>query len=137
MSLASSNAYQNAKSMLKQYIGVSGNPRLILVDYDVRYKLQAKDTEGNAKDQNLDQIRLFLMLVGRFYRDGLVEMTSGPSWYLQALETNKKKYTNEQRIALLDVAQKELSLCNRTNDLNLLLDQAIYEMEEIKYGRSH
>ena len=47
MSIVVSNAYQNAKTMLKQYIGVKGNPRLLLVDYDVRYKVQVKDTDGN------------------------------------------------------------------------------------------
>ncbi len=137
MSLAVSQAYQNAKSMLKQYIGIQGNPRLILVDYDVRYKLQAKDTDGSAKDQNIDQIKLFLMLLSKFYRDGLTSVENAPSWYMHALEEEKKNHTHEQRIALIDIAQKELNRCNRTNDLNLLLDQAIYEMEEVKYGRNY
>ena len=77
------------------------------------------------------------MLLSKFYRDALSNIQDGPSWYMHALEEEKKKNTNEQRIALIDIAQKELNRCNRTNDLNLLLDQAIYEMEEIKYGRSH
>ena len=57
MSIVVSNAYQNAKTMLKQYIGVKGNPRLLLVDYDVRYKVQVKDTDGNAKDENIDLVK--------------------------------------------------------------------------------
>lgn len=137
MSIVVSNAYQNAKTMLKQYIGVKGNPRLLLVDYDVRYKVQAKDTDGNAKDENIDLVKMFLMLLGQFYKDTFVELKDAPDWYAYALQKEKERSTNIQRVKLLEITQKELNLCNRTNDLNLLLDQAIYEMEEIKYGRSH
>lgn len=91
MSMAVSPAYQNAKSMLKQYIGIQGNPRLILVDYDVRYKVQAKDTDGSAKDQNIDQVKLFFMLLSKFYRDALSNIQDGPSWYMHALEEEKRK----------------------------------------------
>ena len=137
MSIVVSNAYQNAKTMLKQYIGVKGNPRLLLVDYDVRYKVQVKDTDGNAKDENIDLVKMFLMLLGQFYKDTFVELKDAPDWYAYALQKEKERSTNIQRVKLLEITQKELNLCNRTNDLNLLLDQAIYEMEEIKYGRSH
>ena len=137
MSLASSVVYQNAKSMLKQYIGISGNSRLLLVDYDVRYRTQLKDSDVSAKDQNLDMIKLFLMLVGRYYRDMISNLNDGPNWYMHALENEKKTCGFEKQVKLLEIAQKKLDLCNRTYDLNLLLDQAVYEMEEVKYGRSH
>ena len=80
---------------------------------------------------------MFLMLLGQFYKDTFVELKDVPDWYAYALQKEKERSTNIQRVKLLEITQKELNLCNRTNDLNLLLDQAIYEMEEIKYGRSH
>lgn len=135
MDLAASTSYQTAKTMLKQYIGVKGNPRLLLVDYDVRYRTQVKDSDGSAKEKNLEMLTLFFKMLAMFYRYVLNNKKVEIDWYQQALEDSRKMYTKEIYIKLLEVVREELDLCNRNNDLNLVLDQAIYQMEAITNGR--
>lgn len=126
--LATSETYQNAKSMLKQYINVSGNPRLLLVDYDVHYK-------QTVKEKNLELVTMFFKMVSLFYRSVLMSQECEIDWFKDAYLRARKTLTKETVIDLLQILQEELDLCNKTNDLNLLMDQAVYKMEALTNGR--
>lgn len=131
--IVASKSYQTAKSMLKQWIGVEGNERLFLVDYEVRYRLKQKDVSGedgvSVRDANLDVLWMFFgMLIG-FYKDVIRHAEVGPTWYSSAIENAYSKQRNYAK--LLDIAVKGRDRCNHNNDLNLVLNQAIYEMEAV------
>lgn len=129
--LVASKPYMNAKAMLKQFVGMEGERDLFLVDYEVRYRLKQKDllAEQNVKDANLDQLLMFFgMLIG-FYKDVIHQKSIGPSWYSSAIE--KARQENHDYAKRLEIAVSKRDACNRMNDLNLLLDQAVYEMEAV------
>ena len=131
--IAAGRAYQTAKNMLKQFIGAQGDPRLFLVDYEVRYRLRPKDMDGDdktssARDANLDVLMMFFgMLIG-FYKDVIRRASDGPAWYSNAV---RNAYIKEKvnYAVLAGIVVEERDRVNRNNDLNLLLAQAVYRLE--------
>ena len=126
---AASESYQTAKEMLKEYIGASGDSRQFLVDYDTRWRIRDKDAVSSARDRSLDILKLFFSMLAGFYRDAVLNDDSGPAWY-------HKEVLNEQKHSShlgekIRIAVEAGDRCNRYNDLNLVLDQAVYRMEKI------
>lgn len=128
-------SYQRAKEMFQEYIEVNGENRLFLVNYEVNYRLRPKDVEGgNAKDENLDTLRYFFGMLSGFYRNVIKGDKEGPTWYSNAIKKARKQ-SDINYARLLEITIEERDRCNRVNDLNLLLDQAIYRLEEEKHVR--
>ena len=134
---AASYAYQTAKQMLKQYLNVQGDRRLIVVDYEARYRVHSSKTDesvktADARDANLDVLQLFFSMVMQFCKSVLVHDADGPAWYHNAVSAAMKDspriYERKLRIAM-----EERDRVNRNNDLSLLFAQAMYRMEVESY----
>ena len=130
---AASYAYQTAKQMLKQYLNVQGDRRLLVVDYEARYRVRSSKTDesvktADARDANLDVLQLFLSMVMQFCKSVLVHDADGPAWYHNAVSAamNDSPRIYERR---LRIAMEERDRVNRNNDLSLLFAQAMYRME--------
>ncbi len=131
---AASYAYQTAKQMLKQYLNVQGDQRLLVVDYEARYRVRSSKTDesvktADARDANLDMLQLFFSMVMQFCKSVLVHDADGPAWYHNAVSAamNDSPRIYERR---LRIAMEERDRVNRNNDLSLLFAQAMYRMEE-------
>lgn len=136
---AAGRTYQTAKQMLKQAVGAEGNPDLLLVDYEVRYRLKQKDlgTEDKgtaARDANLDVLLMFFGMLGAFYKDVIRGNKAGPAWYSDAVK-NAMRHTDADYPEMAAVCIEQRDLCNRNNDLNLLMAQAVYRLEAAKHGQ--
>lgn len=126
---AASETYQTAKQMLKQFIGAEGDPRQFLADYDLRWRIKDKDDTGAAKDRNLETLLYFFGMLEGYFRDIVRCDDCGPAWYHERVsKAQKRKLDYGMR---LRIAIEARDRCNRTNDLNLVLDQAVYRMEDI------
>lgn len=130
---AASYAYQTAKQMLKQYLNVQGDRRLLVVDYEARYRVRSSKTDesvktADARDANLDVLPLFFSMVMQFCKSVLVHDADGPAWYHNAVSAamNDSPRIYERR---LRIAMEERDRVNRNNDLSLLFAQAMYRME--------
>lgn len=130
---AASYAYQTAKQMLKQYLNVQGDQRLLVVDYEARYRVRSSKTDesvktADARDANLDMLQLFFSMVMQFCKSVLVHDADGPAWYHNAVSAamNDSPRIYERR---LRIAMEERDRVNRNNDLSLLFAQAMYRME--------
>lgn len=130
---AASYAYQTAKQMLKQYLNVQGDQRLLVVDYEARYRVRSSKTDesvktADARDANLDVLQLFFSMVMQFCKSLLVHDADGPAWYHNAVSAamNDSPRIYERR---LRIAMEERDRVNRNNDLSLLFAQAMYRME--------
>ncbi len=130
---AASYAYQTAKQMLKQYLNVQGDQRLLVVDYEARYRVRSSKTDesvktADARDANLDVLQLFFSMVMQFCKSVLVHDADGPAWYHNAVSAamNDSPRIYERR---LRIAMEERDRVNRNNDLSLLFAQAMYRME--------
>ncbi len=130
---AASYAYQTAKQMLKQYLDVQGDRRLLVVDYEARYRARSSKTDesvkaADARDANLDVLQLFFSMVMQFFKSVLIHDAGGPAWYHNAVSAAMKDspriYERKLRIAM-----EERDRVNRNNDLSLLFAQAMYRME--------
>lgn len=130
---AASYAYQTAKQMLKQYLNVQEDRRLLVVDYEARYRVRSSKTDesvktADARDANLDVLQLFFSMVMQFCKSVLVHDADGPAWYHNAVSAamNDSPRIYERR---LRIAMEERDRVNRNNDLSLLFAQAMYRME--------
>ncbi|MGN1389389.1 MAG: hypothetical protein ACI4WR_07050 [Bulleidia sp.] len=130
---AASYAYQTAKQMLKQYLNVQGDKRLLVVDYETRYRVRSSRTDesvktADARDANLDVLQLFFSMVMQFCKSVLVHDADGPAWYHNAVSAamNDSPRIYERK---LRIAMEERDRVNRNNDLSLLFAQAMYRME--------
>ena len=125
--MAASPAYQRAKTMFRQWLGEEGNRAYLLVDYDVRMRVKPKDAGPgeNVKDVNLALVQMFFGMIITYCEDILRGAEDGPPWYHKAVK--HPRYADTAKI--LKIAVEERDLINRNNDLNLLMDQAIYRME--------
>ncbi len=138
---AASIPYQTGKKMLKQFLDVDEDRRLLLTDYDLRYRARAskgqEDSAENvkaseARDINLDILNVFFSLLMGFCRDVITCDDHGPAWYHNAvLYASKRENSREIYGQILKIAAEERDLVNRNNDLTLLFAQALYRIEEI------
>lgn len=136
---AVSASYQNAKKMLKQYLGLEGDRRLLLVDYDVKYRVRAGKTaeeagvrSGDARDENMDVLIMFFSMLIQFARAVILCDDDGPAWYHNAVTAASLKNNRIAYADIMRIASEERDLVNRNNDLNLLFAQAMYRLEVLK-----
>lgn len=116
-----SDIYTHAVAMLKQLLDINGPRSEWLVDYDISYKL-------TQKDSNLEMIRTFLALLNLYCHDVILKRNRGPAWYRAALQ--KAVHQKDAYARLIITIQRELELCTRFNDQNLLTAQIYQKLEE-------
>lgn len=137
--LPKSRIYEKAKEMFMQYLNKDGNRDELLIDYSLSIRFQnvsisRKKTDGKDKKINADKmcsvqlLTMFFDLLSMFYHDAILGTEEGPDWYQKAIQEEKKQ--SNAQVRKLQIAHEERDLCNLTNDLNLLLDQAMYRLEE-------
>ena len=131
--LYESTEYRNAVMMLKQYLNIDGLKDELLIDYDISYRSSEKDNQ-KAKRSNIILLQAFFDLLSLYAHDAVRGDAKGPSWYHNAIaeaDRNKEYYAK-----LIMTANTEKDLVNRYNDLNLVLAQAIYKLEELENGNN-
>ena len=131
--LHDTEAYQNAVMMFKQYLNIDGLKDELLIDYDISYRSSEKDNQ-KAKRSNLILLQAFFDLLSLYGHDVIKRDAKGPSWYDNAvMHADQKK---EYYAKLIMIANTQKDLVNRFNDLNLVLAQAIYKLEELENGNN-
>lgn len=125
--------YKNMEGMLEQYLHQKGMRRdELTIDYEANWKSKLKDSTA-AKKENMILIRGFLSLLMQYGEDVITGCDKGPSWYHNAVKSasgNKEDY-----VGLIRIASEERDLCNRYNDLHLIVYQTFYRLEE--YNNEH
>ncbi len=127
---AVSEVWQTAREMFRQFLGEEKDQRLLLTDWDCQYRAAAKRRSGiglSEKEQEEDTLKLFFSLLIMLCEDVITGEKGGPEWYVQAAyrEAGRRDIAEVLRIA---AAQR--NKCNRTNDLGLVLAQAVLRLEE-------
>lgn len=128
---AASAVWQTAKEMFRQFLNAGKDRRLLLVDYDLQYRSGAKNAKGTGasdKSEDLDILILFFSLIILFCEDALTDRREGPDWYLEAMDRERRKKCSFAE--MMRIAIQERDLCNRNNDLGLILAQAVFGLEE-------
>ncbi|MBR2990195.1 MAG: AAA family ATPase [Solobacterium sp.] len=138
--LAVSEPYQRAKTLFRQMLGLQGDPGLILVDYDTRYRFREKGERGDTgrekgerrtvRDNNLDTLIWFFEMLARYYRSVITGDETGPAWYSESVKA-ERSVPKARYIEKLQIVREARDKCGRTNDLNLLMDQTIYRLEKV------
>jgi DNA polymerase-3 subunit delta' len=127
---AVSAVWQTARKMFRQFLGVDGDPRLLLVDYDLVYRSGAKKaSEGSPseKEEDIAVMNLFFSFLIMMCEDALTGSSEGPVWYYEAAQDQKRRRSLKD---VLRIAIEQRDRCNRNNDLGLLLAQAVCRLEE-------
>ncbi len=129
MEMAEGEEYQKALLMLKQYLNCEGMRREeLLVDYDMSYKSSDSDRE-RAKKANIDMLSAFFDLLSLYARDCISGNPRGPWWYVQSVSQGKGSEIYYGKLIML--ANEQRDKVNRFNDLNLLMAQAFWRLEEL------
>lgn len=121
---AASKPYQNGILMLQQFLNINGRREELLIDYNISYRDMDKDTAQNKK-ANIALINIFLDLLAQYAKDAVTGTANGPDWYQAALQ-KKMNYAK-----LLRTALEQKNRCNASVDLNLLMDQTMYRLEDL------
>lgn len=129
-----SKEFGNALMMLKQYLNMDGMDRDdLLVDYDVSYSSKESD-KSKAKASNLILIPAFFDLLSLYAHDVIRHDAGGPSWYHDAVLHAEGSEIDYGKLIMIIAEEKDR--CNRFNDLNLLLGQAFWKLEEFNHDRN-
>ena len=137
--LPMSKIYEKAKEMFMQYLNKDGSRDELLIDYNLSIRFQnvsisRKKADGKEKKVSADKkcnmqlLIMFFDLLSMFYHDVILGAEEGPEWYQKAIQEEKKK--SSAQVRKLQIAHEERDLCNLTNDLNLIMDQAMFRLEE-------
>ncbi len=131
--LCESDMYRNALEMLKQYLNLSGMRRNELaVDFEFSWKSRLSSRDA-AKKENMFLIGAFLDLLSLYAHDVILHHEAGPAWYRDAVMNAQGKA--EDYAGWIMIAKEQRDRVNKYNDLNLVLAQTIYRLEE--YNRDH
>ena len=127
---ADSSIFETCKMMFRQYFNLEGSREELLVDYDISYRSSEKDS-AKAKKENILLLNGFFDLMSLFAHNVICKHIEGPHWYKELLqqEINKQKEYGE----LIIILQEQKDKINRFIDLNLLMDQTFYRLEEFNH----
>ncbi len=129
-----SKEFSNAVMMLKQYLNQEGMERGdLLIDFEVSYRAKDSDT-SKAKASNLLLIPAFFDLLLTYAHDVIRHDAGGPSWYYDAVMHAKGSDIEYGKLIMIIAEEKDR--CNRFNDLNLLMCQAFWRLEEFNHDHS-
>ncbi|MBR2066759.1 MAG: DNA polymerase III subunit [Solobacterium sp.] len=124
--LYESDAYAGAINMFKQYLNVDGLVREeLLVDYEISWK------NNDAKASTMTQLVAFMELLSLYGRDVLRKQIQGASWYKKAIENAHKDQAYYAK--LITIAETQKDKVNKYNNLDLVLGQTMYRLEELDH----
>lgn len=124
--------YEKAAGMLEQYLNHNMKRDEISVDFERSWTSQDKDA-SKARKENLVVFRAFFDLLMMYGRDVIRHDAKGPSWYHEAVMKAPGK--PEDYAGIIRIASEEKDLCNKFNDLNLVMYQTFFRLEE--YNDEH
>lgn len=128
LKLYESDEYEKAVMMFRQYLNLDGMKREeLLVDYDISYRSQLSDRQ-KAKEANMRLLNGFFDLLLMYAREMIRPTGKGPEWYRQLKAEAGMEYYGRMII----LVSEEKDRVNKYNDLNLLMDQAFFRLEELK-----
>ncbi len=122
--------WQTARAMFRQFLGIDADPRMLLVDYDCRYKASAKGGKGigvSEKEEEIDVLILFFSFLIMLSEDGLTGENSGVAWYDEAV---RKEAGRRRPADMMRIASEQRDKCNKTNDLGLILAEGLLRLED-------
>ncbi len=132
LSFYESDELKNALSMFKEYLNIGGLKREeLLIDYEISYRSRESDS-AKAKKSNIAVQQAFFGLLAQYARDVLSSGRQGPAWYTASLA--KEQLPIDYYAKLLVIASEQKDRVNRFNDLNLVLAQAFFRLEELNHG---
>ena len=127
-----SSAWESTLGMFREYLNLDGMKREeLLIDFEVSWRSKESDS-AKAKKTNIVILQAFFDLLAQYARDAIRGGTEGPAWYRQAIATENRK--QEYYAKMLVIANEQKDRVNRFNDLNLVLAQAFYRLEELNHG---
>lgn len=131
--LAESQEYANAVNMLKQFLNVDGfRQEELLIDYEISWRSHSTDRD-KAKKSDLLMLQIFFDLLNLWLHDAIRKEDSGPLWYHD--KVMHTSLTPKECAEMIMIVNEEKDLVNKYNDLNLLMDQAFYRLEEYNHER--
>lgn len=122
-----SKEYERAQEMLKQLLGLSGNRKMLLTEYELDFRVQSTD-RAKSKESDLRLLTLFLDLIYVYAADAVQRVQKGPQWYREAVMNCP--YSAEKLARLIAIASEQKDRVNKYNDLNLVMAQTCYRLEE-------
>lgn len=125
-----SGEYKTAQEMMKQAIGINGDPVMLLTDYEYSFRAQSTD-RAKAKESDLRTLTLFFGLLDAYAHDAVTRRAEGPKWYREAVR--KAPYTKEQCAELIRIVSEQKDRVNKYNDLNLVMCQTCWRLEEFNH----
>ena len=131
LSVYEGEEYSSAVMMLKQYLNIDMPRAELLVDYDVSFRSKAKERDA-AKRSNILLLELFMDFLMGFGHDVILQTDQGPSWYHNAVVSMKDK--KKEYAEFIRIVSEQRDLINKYNDLNLLMDQTFWRLEEFSNG---
>ncbi len=130
LEIRDSDEYQRALMMFKAYFNLEGLEKSeILIDYDTSWSFPKKE-----KARNITLLKLFFSLMALYAKDVLSHDDLKPSWYHDVVKKANK--SNAYYAEILKIANESYDKVNKFNDLNLLLAQSIYRLEELDHDKS-
>ena len=125
-----SDEYTRAISMFKQFLSLDGLDRSeLLIDYDISWSFNK-----NEKAKNIKLLKMFFGLIAMYAKNVLENDDKGPSWYHVVVKNASK--SNGYYAKILKIAIEARDKVNKFNDLNLLLAEALYRLEELDRDKS-
>ena len=128
--LAAQETYQRAKAMFRQMLGLSGDPEMILVDYERLYRFREKSTNTSVRDLNMETLVYFFSMLGTYWRSVIKCDESGPAWYSESVG-RARSGSAEKAVERFRIVREARDRANRYNDLNLVLAQAVWRLEKL------
>jgi len=116
--------YNNILGMFKDF--VSGKKKDVLIDYQVSYKISDSDKK-KSKTENMFLLSSFFTLVISYCHDVINHNLVSYDWYQRAI--SKEKMDKDHLIDLIVTMSDSRDKINRSNDLDLLMDQTFYKLE--------
>ena len=125
-----SGEYKAAQEMMKQAVGISGERKMLLTDYEFSFRSQSTD-RAKGKESDLRMLTLFFGLLDAYAHDAVTGKAEGPAWYRDAVRN--AQYTKEQCADLIRIISEQKDRVNKYNDLNLVMCQTCWRLEEFNH----
>ena len=119
--VAGSDIYERALRMFRQYLNLEALRDELLIDYDISWRFK-------EKEKNISLLSIFFTLLTVYARDVILHDEKGPSWYYGAVRSSGM--TPARCAEIIRIASEQKDKCSRYNDLNLVMYQAVYRLEE-------
>lgn len=115
-------AYQKAKAMLQSWMN---DPYMFLVRYHGKLKTSYPIED---KSDTQEVCIMFFEMIKQLAMDCVKQEKVGISWYDEYIQEQDEQ---SKWIKMIEIAVNQKDKCNKTNDLNLVIEQGIFAFENI------